>query len=100
MKADNRKFLGVVLLVLGIAFLLDRLHLWSFNIFFNGWWTLLLIIPAIYLIAKHGIQVGNVVLLFLGIILFLNERGWNLWGYLVPGVLVLTGLVILFKKKL
>jgi hypothetical protein len=99
MKNDTRKLVGIILIALGSMFLLNRLGLWTFDLFFKGWWTLLLIIPAIYLIVKNGVQIGNVVLLLLGVFLFLDERGWNLSQYMLPIVLVGLGFAVLLKKR-
>ncbi|PKL00745.1 MAG: hypothetical protein CVV56_04560 [Tenericutes bacterium HGW-Tenericutes-1] len=99
MKSDNRKFLGIVLIVLGGIVLLNRLGLWNIDIFFDGWWTLLLIIPALYLMTKNGVSTGNVVLLLIGIFFLLDEIGFSLRGYLLPVVLVTIGIAVLFRKK-
>ncbi len=98
MEKSNRKSLGIILLIFGAFFLLDRLHIFSFNLFFNGWWTLLLIIPAIFSMLKQGVTLGNGILLGLGVFLFLDQNGWNLSAFVLPGILIFTGLVILFKK--
>ena len=99
MKADNRKFLGIVLIVLGAIILLNRLGIWNVDLFFDGWWTLLLIIPALYLITKNGVSTGNLVLLLIGVFFLLDEIGFSLRGYLLPVVLVGIGIVVLFRKK-
>ncbi len=99
MKSDNRKFLGIVLIALGVIVLFNRLGLWNIDIFFDGWWTLLLIIPALYLMAKNGVSTGNVVLLLIGAFFLLDEIGFSLRGYLLPVVLVAIGIAVLFRKK-
>ena len=99
MKNDQSLFFGFILIGLGVLILLDRLNLLSINIFFDGWWTLFLIIPAIYLMYKNGIQTGNVAMLFIGAFFLLDEQGINLKGYLLPIVLVGIGLTVLFKRR-
>ncbi len=94
----RRDVLGSVLLVLGVLLLLDLFNVFEFNLFFNGWWTLILIIPAILSMSRTGISVGNTVLLVLGVGFLLQEQGWNFKGYLVPAIFIIIGLGILFKR--
>ena len=94
----RRDVLGAVLLVLGVLLLLDLFNVFEFNLFFDGWWTLLLIIPAILSMSRTGISVGNTVLLVLGVGFLLQEQGWNFKGYLVPAIFIFIGLGILFRR--
>ena len=46
---------GIVLVIIGVILTLNALDITNINIFFNGWWTLLIIIPsAIELIAREN----------------------------------------------
>ncbi|PKK94999.1 MAG: hypothetical protein CVV60_03515 [Tenericutes bacterium HGW-Tenericutes-5] len=94
----NKNVFGVVLIVLGVLFLLDKLNVIPFNIFFAGWWTLLLIIPALMSMSKQGVTVGNMILLIVGIVLLLREQGVDLDGYLLPGVLIILGIGLFIKR--
>jgi len=98
LKNNNRKLLGIVLIVIGSMLLLDRLGIWNFRLFFPGWWTLLLIIPAIYLIITKGMQVKYMILLLIGVFFFIDERGWNFTVYMIPVALVLLGVAIVARK--
>lgn len=95
---SNKKLFGIILIVIGTVFLLNRLGVFSFNIFFDGWWTLLLIIPAVMSMSKQGLTTGNIILFVLGVIFLLREQGLDLGGYLVPAVLVVFGIALLIKK--
>jgi len=99
MEQRNRNFLGIMILVFGIIFLLQKLDILPVAIFFTGWWTLLLIIPALFSMSKQGVTVGNAVLLILGIFFFFNERGWNLSGFLMPAILIAIGIGLLLKRN-
>ncbi len=94
----RRDFLGIVLLALGVILLLNAFHIFSFNIFFDGWWTLFLIIPAAVSMSRTGLTAGNAVLMVIGIGFLLTEQGWDFRGYIVPALFIVIGLVILFKK--
>ena len=37
---------GLVLIVLGIIFGLNALEITNINVFFDGWWTLFIIVPS------------------------------------------------------
>jgi len=60
---NRRNFLGVILLALGVLLLLNAIY--DFDIFFAGWWTLFLIIPAAVSMSRTGITAGNAVLMVL-----------------------------------
>ena len=38
---------GIVLVTIGIIFGLNELNITNINIFFDGWWTLFIIVPCI-----------------------------------------------------
>lgn len=46
MQKLNRILWGVVLVAVGVVFALNALHIVDINIFFDGWWTLFIIIPC------------------------------------------------------
>jgi predicted membrane protein len=94
----NRKLFGLILVVLGTLFLLQKFEVFDFNIFFDGWWTLFLIVPALMSMSKQGMTTGNSVLLIIGVVLFLREQGVDLGGYLVPAVLILIGIGLFVRR--
>ena len=94
----NKKVFGVVLIVLGVLFLLDKLNVIPFNIFFEGWWTLFLIVPALMSMSKQGVTVGNMILLIIGVTSLLSAQNVDLGGYLLPGVLILLGIGLFIKR--
>jgi hypothetical protein len=94
----NRKVLGLLLILIGALFLLNQLGIFNANIFFDGWWTLFLIVPAIMSMNKQGLTTGNTVLLIIGVVLLLSEQGLDFKGYLVPAVLIAIGVSIFIRK--
>ncbi|MDD3477462.1 MAG: hypothetical protein PHP32_01120 [Candidatus Izemoplasmatales bacterium] len=99
MNKDNRNLFGILLIVAGVAILFRILNIWHFTLWFDGWWTFFLIIPAILSIGKQGVNTGNVILLGIGLYLFAQTNGWNLDGYLLPIMLIAFGGWILLKDK-
>lgn len=94
----NKKLFGILLIVLGGIFLLNKFNVFNFEIFFDGWWTLFLIVPAIMSMSKQGVTTGNTVLLIIGVVLLLWERGIDLQGFLVPAVLIVLGISLFVRK--
>ncbi len=97
-KVTNNSLLGIILLVLGAILLLQALNVIPGSIFFAGWWTLFLIVPAIFSMSKVGVRVGNAILLTLGIGFLLQEQGLTLNGYLVPILFIVVGVVIVTRR--
>jgi len=102
MKERNvsRILTGLIFLAVGVLLIGKIFDFWDFNIFFNGWWTLFLIIPAIVGIINDGLKASNVGLLLLGAALFAATNDyitWNVFGKMVlPVILILVGLDIIF----
>lgn len=90
--------LGILLLVIGIIILLNALNVIPVNIFFNGWWTLFLIVPALMSMSRQGLTAGNSILLVLGVGFLLREQGWDYTQYIVPALFIAVGLVIIFRR--
>ena len=98
-RYQSRLITAIILIVVGLLLLADRLGWIDFTLFFNGWWTLFLIIPGVYSIAKNGVQVGNTLLVVIGGIFLLQAWNLDLSNYLLPIALVVFGVVMIAKKK-
>ncbi len=92
---------GLLLIACGVAYLGSAVGWWKFNLFFEGWWALLIIIPCVYwMIASRfnfvptaGVTVGAVLLIWKLGLLGETPVGTVLW----PALLVLVGLYILLR---
>ena len=61
MKKLNNILWGIVLIAVGVIGALNAFNLTHIDIFFNGWWTLFIIVPcSIGLITDHD-KVGNLI---------------------------------------
>ena len=102
MKKSNI-VLGCLLIILGVIFGLNALGLTDINVFFEGWWTLFLIVPALIGLTKDEDKAGDFILLFIGVFLFLAVRDIVsfdlLWKLLVPVILVIIGISLVFNDK-
>lgn len=92
--------LGVIFLLVGIGFLGNVLNLWQFELFFDGWWTLFIIIPCIYSMIDHGVNWGNVIGVIVGASLLLSAQdiiSFNLmFKIMIPALFILLGIRIIF----
>lgn len=92
---------GGVLIVIGLILGGNVLGITNINVFFDGWWTLLIIIPCIIGLFKEREKTGNIIGLLIGIALLLacqDILDFNLvWKLLFPSILVAIGISIIFK---
>lgn len=102
MSKISRIIWGIVLIVLGFIFLLNALEITKINIFFNGWWTLLIIIPCLIDLInpnKEG-KMGNIIGIIIGIILLLLMQGvLNITLVIklfIPAIFLIGGLYLVF----
>lgn len=93
---------GLIFIVVGIGIAGDIAGAWDISMFFDGWWTLFLIIPGLFGMIEHGLRIGNSIMLVLGLALLACCRGYLPWELLyqllVPTVIILIGLVMVVKN--
>ena len=92
---------GLAFIVAGVGVAGNVAGLWNFNLFFNGWWTLFIIIPCLISMVQNGVNTGNIIGLVIGALLLFDAQNIiprNLVGKMIfPIILVLIGLSIIFK---
>nr|WP_122013263.1 hypothetical protein [Maliibacterium massiliense] len=91
--------LGVGLVGVGVAVLGNLLSWWQVELFFDGWWTLFLIVPALCSMLGERIHAGNAILLAIGVILLLRAQrvisSGSTWQIIVIAVLIVAGLSLI-----
>ena len=94
---------GIILIIIGIILWLNALEITNIIVFFDGWWTLFIIVPSINGIIKDKDKVGNIFGLFIGIAVLLicqNIIDFDLlWKLIIPTALILVGLSLIFKSN-
>lgn len=92
---------GLVFVIIGVIFGLNALEITNINIFFDGWWTLFLIVPSFIDLFKTSNKTSNLIILSIGIILLLGCQdiiNFKLIMKLIfPTILVIIGLSMVFK---
>ena len=92
---------GIAIIALGIIFGGNALGLFTLNIFFEGWWTLFIIIPSIISLITEKEKLSSLGFLAVGIILLLAAR--NIFSYeiawktILAVFLIIIGLAIIIK---
>ena len=76
MKKNNIIW-GLVLIIIGLIVGLNRLDIISFNLFFNGWWCLFIIIPCFIGLLTDKEKTGSLIGLIIGILLFLGSNKFH-----------------------
>ena len=102
MKTSNFLW-GLVFIVVGLVLGINALGIADIDLFFDGWWTLFIIIPAFINIFKDDDKEAAFVWLIVGLVLLLACNDYIsfdlVWKLAVPFILVLIGISIMFKDK-
>ena len=95
---------GLVFIVVGVIIGLNALDITDINIFFDGWWTLFIIVPCFIGLFKDEDKTGNLIGLIIGVCLLLGcidiVEFSLIWKLIVPVILVMIGLSFIFKDTL
>lgn len=102
MKKMSNVLWGLLLIVLGVIFGLSAFDVIEIrDIFFDGWWTLLIIVPCTIELFRSRDKTGNIIGIFIGVVLLLICQGIltldMLWKLLIPAIFVIVGLSLVFK---
>lgn len=104
MNTMKNIFWGIILIILGLIWGLNALDITHINIFFNGWWTLFIIVPCFVGLFNDKDKTGNIIGILIGIALLLCCLGLLdfdiIWKLAFPTILVIVGLSFIFKDSL
>lgn len=96
MKKSSSILVGIVLVAAGTLFALNALNITDIDIFFDGWWTLFIIIPGVTGLFTERDKTGSIIGIAVGVFLLLCCQGVLsfsvLWKLLVPAVVIVIGL--------
>lgn len=104
MKKFGNILWGLVFIALGLLIGGKVTGLINVDLFFDGWWTLFIIIPCFIGLFKDNEKVGNIIGLLIGVALLLACQGLIsfdlIWKLALPVVFVVIGLSIIFKDTI
>lgn len=100
---------GLAFIAVGVIFALNALEITDIDVFFDGWWTLFIIIPSFIGLFRRGDRSGSLFMLALGVTLLLAAQNviayGMIWKLFLPIALIFIGIKIIFgnlsfrKKK-
>ena len=100
MKKVNSILWGIALVALGVILALNAFGITDINIFFDGWWTLFIIVPCAIGLVTDRDKTGSAIGVLIGVFLLLccqNILSFSLlWKLLVPVIIVVIGLRMIF----
>ena len=86
---------GVVFILIGVIVGMNLLGITTFDLFFDGWWTLLIIVPSAIQLVTDKDKKTSLIFLIIGILILLDYQNLFdvsiLWKLAVPVALVLVG---------
>lgn len=100
MRKINRILWGIVLVIVGVIFSLNALNITDVDVFFDGWWTLFIIVPCAIGLFTEREKTGNIIGIAVGVFLLLccqNILSFSmLWKLLVPAIIIIVGIKMVF----
>lgn len=100
MRKLSKILWGIALIVVGGIFALNAFGVTDIKLFFDGWWTLFIIVPCFIGIFSEREKTGNIIGLLIGVVLLLccqNVLGFDmLWKLAFPAIIVIIGLKMIF----
>lgn len=101
MKKAKKILLGIILVAVGVLIALKAVNVIDFEIFFDGWWTLFIIVPCFIGLFTEQDKLGNLVGLALGVSLLLacqDVIGFGMiWKLLIPLVIIIEGIKLICR---
>lgn len=102
MKRAKAILWGIVLVLLGVALGINALDIFNLNIFFDGWWTLIIIIPCVIGLFTDRDKTGSLIGILIGGFLLLSAQkiiSFDLvLKLLLPIIIVLIGCKLIFSS--
>lgn len=100
-NTGSKSIWGILFVLLGLALAGRAFGIFNFNLFFNGWWTLFIIIPCALGLSEKGHRTSSVIGMGIGILLLLSAQGvfhWYMfWRILVAFIFIVIGCSIMFR---
>lgn len=103
MKKLTKILWGIVLVAAGVLFALNALGVTDYDVFFDGWWTLFIIIPCTVGLFTENDKWGNILGIAIGVFLLLWRQDVLeidlIWKLFLPVFVIVLGLKLIFGGK-
>jgi len=104
MKKIENTVIGLILIIIGVIIGLNAFHITNIDLFFDGWWTLFIIVPCFIGLFKDSEKTASLIGLLVGVALLLACQDIIsfdiIWKLALPTILVVLGLSMIFKDAL
>lgn len=101
MKKLRNIIWGLILIAAGAVLVLNRLGVANIELFFEGWWTLFIIVPCTVGVFTERDKTGNLVGILVGVVLLLCCQDIldsdMIWDLIVPAIIIIIGLKMVLK---
>ncbi|MBO5702594.1 MAG: hypothetical protein J6S71_09155 [Clostridia bacterium] len=102
MKKNKSVLWGIIFIAAGLIWALSALDIVKVDIFFDGWWTLFIIVPSAISLFTSSEKFSSAIGVAVGVILLLCARDILTYGMVmklaVPAIIVLIGLKMIFSS--
>lgn len=102
MKNIRRIIWGILLIAAAVVIALNSFNVIDFDIFFDGWWTLFIIVPSFANLIEKGNKKDSLIGLTIGILLLLwaqNIIDMDIaWKIGLPVIIAIIGLKMIFSS--
>ena len=103
MKNIRNILWGLLLIAVGVIVALNILDIIDFDLLFDGWWTLFIIVPSVIGLFDRGPKIGNILAILIGVALLLAAQDIIDFGTAikisVPAILICVGVSLIFRRR-
>lgn len=85
---------GILFILAGLGYLGNVILGWNFDVMFDGWWTLFIIVPSFVSILANGPRGFNITAFLIGALLLLREQLPQIFNYKYTGVAIVAVVII------
>lgn len=101
MRKLNNIMWGIALLAVGVVIALKALGVTDESLWFDGWWTLFILVPSFIGLVTERDKTGSIIGLCVGVMLLLGAQDiidFSLvWKLIVPVIIIIIALKLIFK---
>lgn len=95
---------GLALVIVGAIWCLNAADITDIDVFFNGWWTLFIIVPCTISLITERKKFGSFIGLMIGVLLLLSANDvldfGDVWKFVFPVIIILIGLKMIIGGSL